>query len=182
MNTNMYENNKNIFPLKNFNGIPVGNHPGAFLTQRKHAPHTGVDLYTQDGEPVYAMNDGEVISIENFTGSFDGSTWWEDTWCILIKHWFGVVCYGEMHEPSLKVGECVLCGQFIGTVKRVLKPGKERLDINGHSTSMLHIELYPYSQKKASTTFTESKDYLRDPTPYLKMAKPNAILLRSNED
>lgn len=162
---------ENEFPLKSYNGIPISGHPGAFLTQRKHAPHTGVDLYTSDTEPVYAMNSGRVVSVEDFTGKFDGSTWWEDTRCVLIEHWFGVVCYGEIQERSLlRKGTLVRKGEKIGNVKRVLKEGKERPDIVGHSTSMLHIELYQKGQEKASTTYAKDKDILRDPTPYLLQA------------
>lgn len=157
----------NDFPLINYNGIPVGKeHPGSFLYPRKHGLHTGVDLYTRDGEPVFAMNDGKVISVEHFTGTLDKSTWWEDTYCILIQHWFGVVCYGEL-TPDVLVGTVVKRGEKIGNIKRVLKLGKERPDIAGHSCSMLHIELYPNGQKKASNTYAKDKDILRDPTPYL---------------
>jgi phosphopantothenoylcysteine decarboxylase len=176
---------ENQFPLRyhNYSGVPVGNHLGAFLSKRKHAPHTGVDLYTVNGQSVFAMNDGVVVSIEDFTGRFDGSTWWEDTKCILIKHWFGVVCYGEITPRSLKVGDVIYKGDCIGEVKRVLKEGKERPDIKGHSLSMLHIELYNENQKKASTTYTQDKDILRDPTPWLKDALGyNGIELKGNEN
>jgi hypothetical protein len=156
---------ENIFPLKRYNGLPIGKHPGAFLATRKHAPHTGVDLYTSDREPVFAMHDGEIISIEDFTGKFDKSTWWEDTRCILIRHWFGVVCYGEIDNSV--GGGWVRKGQHIGFVKRVLKKGKERPDIPGHSLSMLHVELYPEGQERASRTYELDKDILKDPTPFL---------------
>lgn len=166
----------NTFPLFSCNGIPVGDkHPGAFLYPRKHAPHTGVDLYTTDNQPVYAMNDGKIISIEDFTGKFDGSDWWEDTSCILIEHWFGVVCYGEISPIGFNIGDYVRKYDKIGNVKRVLKPEKARPDILGHSTSMLHIELYPHGQKKASTTYSKDKDILRDPTPFLLACKSENI-------
>ena len=161
---------ENVFPLSNFNGIPVKNHQGAFLAKRKYAPHTGVDLYTSNGEYVQAMNDGVVVSIEDFTGKGDNSPWWNDTKCVLIKHWFGVVCYGEIDVGLLFEGEKVTKGQTIGTVKQVLKKGKERPDIAGHSLSMLHIELYPENVKRASKSYEQDKDILLDPTDILKRA------------
>ncbi len=157
-----------MYPLLNFNGIPSHGHPGAFLTCRKHSVHTGVDLYTKEHEIVYAMSDGVVVSIEDFTGVKDNSPWWEDTQCILIKHWFGVVCYGEITPHSyLFPGAKVFRGTSIGEVKRVLKPGKERPDIPGHSTSMLHLELYPETMDHASQSYEKDKDILLDPTPIL---------------
>lgn len=163
---------EDIFPLRfnDYSGVPVGDHQGAFLAQRKHSRHTGVDLYTANERPVFAMNDGVVVSIEHFTGKHDGSTWWEDTQCVLIKHWFGVVCYGEITPRCLKVGDQIYKGDCIGEVKRVLKLGKERPDIKGHSLSMLHVELYDEEQKTASRSYELDKDILRDPTPYLKEA------------
>lgn len=157
---------RNEFPIWRCNGIPVGTHPGAFGTDRKHGKHTGVDLYTFDYEPVRAMNDGVVMSVEDFTGKGDGSTWWEDTRCVLVQHWFGVVCYGEINA-GVRVGQILKRRQRIGMVKRVLKPGKERPDIPGHSLSMLHVELYADGTKKASNTWAKDHEMLIDPTPMI---------------
>lgn len=157
------------FPLDECSGIPVGNHPGAFGTQRKHERHTGVDLYTYDGARVTAVEDGVVVGIEHFTGEWDNSPWWNNTDCILIEGASGVVCYGEVTASKyLQVGERVVAGNCIGYVTRVLKDGKERPDIPGHSTSMLHMELYPHGTRKASAKFEDSEDILRDPTQYLQ--------------
>ncbi|MFA6679060.1 MAG: flavoprotein, partial [Candidatus Methanomethylophilaceae archaeon] len=162
---------KPIFPLdiNDCSGIPVGkDHPGSFLGKRKFAPHTGVDLYCNNSTPVFCMAPGVVVSVEDFTGTGDNSTWWEDTKCVLIRHSFGTVCYGEI-EPAfgIKEGLEVSCGSIIGNVKRVLKPGKERPDIPGHKTSMLHIELYPVEQKTASKSYEQDKEVLRNPTDML---------------
>lgn len=153
-----------------FSGIPVSGHPGAFSTQRKHEKHTGVDLYAEDGERVTAVESGRVVGIEHFTGEWDNSPWWNNTDCVLVEGPTGVVCYGEI-EPSefLSVGGKVRAGGFIGYVKRVLKEGKERTDIPGHKTSMLHLELYPHGTTKASNGFEK---HLQDPTPFLIEADP----------
>jgi phosphopantothenoylcysteine decarboxylase len=154
-----------IFPL-HFSGVPVGRHPGAFSTQRKHEKHTGVDIYCEENAPVYAVESGTVVNIEHFTGEWDGSPWWENTDCIMIEGATGVVCYGEVEvSPNIVVGKKVKIGQRIAVVKRVLKKGKERPDIPGHSTSMLHMELYPFGTRKASNGFEEH--LLNDPTPFL---------------
>lgn len=58
------------------------------------------------------------------------------------------------------------------------KKGELIPHIKGHSTSMLHIELYPHGQKKASNTYDKDKDILRDPTQYLvEAAGQNVIKL-----
>lgn len=166
------------FPLKRnwrgevCSGIPTKGHPGAFMTVRKHHTHTGVDLYTNDGEPVYAVEDGIIVGLEDFTGPKQNTPWWNDTRCLLIEGASGVVCYGEIKENHItsKIGRNVKKGDWIGNVERVLKEGKERPDIEGHSTSMLHIELYKHGIHRA---FEETGDNLSDwndlidPTEYL---------------
>ena len=65
--------------------IPRFTEAGSFGYQRKHEIHNGVDLYCKDGEEVFAVEDGEVIKTGQFTGKDLGSTWWKDTWYILIR-------------------------------------------------------------------------------------------------
>lgn len=162
-----------LFPLRasDCSGIPVAGHPGSFLCKRKHHTHTGVDLYTSDGTPVFAVEDGTVVGIEHFTGPQDNQPWWNDTECVLVEGASGVICYGEITpDSSLKVGDIVWVSDWIGNVKRVLKEGKERPDIMGHSTSMLHMELYPHGKYKAFEECgdnPDSFDILQDPTPHL---------------
>jgi phosphopantothenoylcysteine decarboxylase len=170
--------------LPKCNGIPEHGHPGAFLTKRKHHTHTGVDLYTVDGQAVHAVEDGIIVSREDFTGKSQSSPWWEDTQCLLVEGATGVVCYGEIAPAyEMDVGRKVSRGTFIGRVKRVLKPGKERPDIAGHSTSMLHMEIYKHGIHKAfeeNSAIGEVSDWndLVDPTPFLMNARncPTKIL------
>lgn len=166
-------------------GIPQKGHPGAFLTTRKHHTHTGVDLYTEDGQAIYAVEDGTVVAVEDFTGASQQSPWWEETKCVLIEGASGVVCYGEMMPfvHNLTLGKKVRRGTYIGNVKRVLKPGKERPDIDGHSPSMLHIEVYKHGTRKAfeeNSALGELSDWnvLIDPTPFLMNAenRPERLL------
>jgi murein DD-endopeptidase MepM/ murein hydrolase activator NlpD len=163
--------NKNFgwkFPLKKCNGIPINYHPGAFGFRRKKDFHTGVDLYTNDGELVYAVEDGIVVNIDIFTGKKLGHDWWEETWAVMIEGSTGVVNYGELTpESNLKVGHKVHCGQFIGYVKRVLFEHKLRTDIPGHSTSMLHLELYKHGNRDFVCWHDQKPHSLLDPTQYL---------------
>ena len=111
--------------------------PGKFGTARTHDIHTGVDLYCALGTEVVAVEDGEVISIEGFTGpnADDPSPWWNDTDAILIRGKSGVVVYGEV-SACVKEGDTVKAGQPVAVIANsVLKKFKERPMV------MLHIEL-----------------------------------------
>lgn len=127
----------NMFPLKRYNHkIPTPyQDPGGFGTKRKYDVHTGVDLYCEDGDDVYSIEDGVVVDVVEFTG-FEESPWWEDTWAIVIYGNSGYILYGEI-LPKLKIGDHVKEGDLVGTVKRVLKVDKGK-----NPPTMLHMELY----------------------------------------
>lgn len=125
-----------VWPLKN-KAPMFPDEPGSFGSIRKFDNHTGVDLYCELGQSVIAVEDGEVISIENFTGSKadDPSPWWNDTQAVLIRGNSGVVVYGEVFT-LVKVGDNVKAGQKIASVEQsVLKRFK------GRPMVMLHMEL-----------------------------------------
>jgi len=109
---------------------------GRFGYARKFDVHTGFDIYCSDGEPVFAIEDGIVTKIADFTGTGVNMPWWEDTHAISIEGKSGVILYGEIYAPNLKVGDSVKEGQILANIKRVLKKDK------GLPMSMLHIELY----------------------------------------
>ena len=162
-------------------GIPVTGHPGSFLHKRKMHTHTGVDLYTNDGAVIYAVENGKVVGIEDFTGNKQNTPWWEDTKCLLVEGASGVVCYGEITPVDFSMGTSIERGEIIGRVKRVLKTGKERPDIEGHSLSMLHIEMYKHGVYRAFEENGENlSDWndLRDPTQFLidSMGAPTKLL------
>ena len=152
-----------IWPLQTHEyPIPQGNDPGAFGVQRRGYIHSGVDLYCEPGTEVYAMEDGVVVSVEDFTGSKNGSPWWNDTQGILIKGETGVICYGEV-DPLVKIGDEVKQGQMIAKVLTVMKKYK------GNPMTMLHFELYNHETKTAAEWIKkeERPDNLLDPTPML---------------
>lgn len=118
--------------------VPANDSPNAFGAVRKHDIHTGVDLFCQPFEPVYAMEDGIVMAVFPFTGELANTPWWNDTDGVLIKGSIGSFLYGEIHT-DLQVGETVTRGQCIGYVVTVLKKDK------GVPMTMLHMELYDQS-------------------------------------
>ncbi len=173
------------FPLINCSGIPINHHPGAFGFHRRKNFHTGVDLYTYDGEPVYAVEDGTVVKIDVFTGPKAGHEWWEETYGMMVEGSSGVVNYGEIYKPNLEVGDTISRKSIIGHVKRVLFKEKHRFDIPGHSCSMLHLELY----KTGTRDFADWHDLkknpeLLDPTSYLITSEhaPKNTLTWENPD
>jgi phosphopantothenoylcysteine decarboxylase len=161
-------------------GIPVGNHPGAFGYRRRHDVHTGVDLYVAPGlaalAHVRAVEPGTIRAISPFTGPSAGFAWWLDTRAVLVEGPSGCVGYCEMEPlPGLVVGQKVKKGERLGQVVPVLRPGKERPDIPGHSRWMLHVELYERDLENVQwvaweTPLTKPAQLL-DPTPFLLNAK-----------
>ncbi len=143
-------------------GLPLAPHPGSFGFERANHTHEGVDLYCIDLTPVHAVEDGEVVSIQRFTGSAIGSPWWEDTFCVMVEGESGVVLYGEVYNPQeLLVGQTVFAGEYLSQVKRVLKKDK------GRPMSMLHLELHQHGSRSIPIWEGEKPPYLLDPTPYL---------------
>ncbi len=111
--------------------------PGTFGSKRVEDIHTGVDLYCPLGTQVLAMEDGEVILVEGFTGpdAPDPSPWWNNTDAVLIRGQSGVITYGEITAHAT-VGQKVSKGDVIGVVDTsVLKTFK------GRPMVMLHVEL-----------------------------------------
>lgn len=163
---------KSIFkwriPINDCRGIPVDQHPGAFGFKRSYYYHTGVDLYCNEGDFVYAAQQGRVVNVEDFTGPLLGHTWWEATKSILVKGIDGTIVYGEV-DPFVCVGDYIKKGQNIARVVRVLPKNKARPDINGHSLSMLHVELYnPHVTESISWHHNDVRNQdLLDPTEFL---------------
>ncbi|MCK9458488.1 MAG: hypothetical protein M0R80_02445 [Proteobacteria bacterium] len=173
------------FPIEHCPGIPINYHPGAFAFPRRQSNHTGVDLYTprfyvsevhhhirsrENCTIAHAVESGRVVATEHFTGEQDESPWWNNTDCLLVEGRSGVVCYGEIKPYTFSVGDIIVRGQPLGEVIPVLKEGKERPDIPGHSRAMLHIELYKHGTKSASKSWKLGQpkhDYIADPTPFL---------------
>jgi hypothetical protein len=110
--------------------------PNRWGYPRKFDVHTGVDLFAPDGEPVYAIENCQVIKTGVFTGESIGMPWWHETHFVAVKGRSGFVLYGEIYPPKWNKGDSILEGEEIGQIKTVLKVDK------GRPMSMLHIELY----------------------------------------
>ena len=158
------------FPLNvdMFPGIPINAHPGAFGCARKHNFHEGIDLYGKPGQWVHAFRAGKVISNLPFTGPSVGHDWWLPTNAVLVKDEDGYWVYGEL-TSTLKEGDVIESGDLIGKLTPVLPDSKLRLDIPGHSVTMLHLErwdnTYDPSTGWSSWNTRESRPkYLQDPT------------------
>ena len=150
--------------------IPKFYEPGAFGAIRKFDIHEGVDIYTHADAPVYAVEDGVVTAVYEFTGKNANCSWWNPTWCVKVEGKSGVVTYGELSKPTIEIGECVLGGvTVVGHVTPVLRPTKYRPDIRNHSVAMLHIELRTETCHLDGWQLDGNRDkLLLDPTPYLK--------------
>ena len=129
-------------PLIPMPDIPCCNHYGSYMVKRKFDVHTGVDLYAPVRSRVYAIEDGEVVSVRPFTGKIVGQDHWNNTYALDIEGYTGTICYGEIdYDEELKVGDRVEKGQIIGTVERVLK------EFKGKATSMLHLAIHRHGFK-----------------------------------
>ena len=143
-------------PIKNIDDLSIIPPHGRFGAIRKFDVHTGFDIYCPDGEPVYAIESGIVTSIEHFTGKFTTPIpmpWWANTMAIGIEGKSGVILYGEVYTPKIKVGDKIFEGQKIAKVKRVLKKDK------GLPTTMLHIELYEHGYRDEWAIWLEDLEY-----------------------
>ena len=149
-------------------GIPMfPDEPGEFGAIRKHDVHTGVDLYCEPETVVVAVEPGEVISIEDFTGPLSDppSPWWNDTKSILVRGESGVVVYGEV-SPMVAEGDKVEQGQKIAYVIPVLKKDK------GRPRHMLHFEYHSHEADESAWWYLDEPQpaTLRNPTRKLKEA------------
>lgn len=145
--------------------LPLAPHPGAFGVVRRHHVHEGVDLYCPEGTPVLAVEAGQVVAVEPFTGPAAGLPWWLDTWVVLVEGASGVVAYGEI-DPAVAAGMSIAAGTQVGTVRRVLRHDK------GRPTSMLHLELHCQGTRTCPPweLGRPQPGSLRDPTDHLLKA------------
>jgi hypothetical protein len=151
---------------------------GGFGVQRKHDIHTGVDLYVSRETQIQACEDGVVEAIIPFTGGQIGMPWWLHTEAVLVRGESGIILYGEC-RPVVRRGKVVSRGDMLGNVIPVLPDDKFRMDIQGHSTSMLHLELYSGNFSNWDYWLERDKrpPNLCDPTHYLRQAEKAPSLI-----
>jgi murein DD-endopeptidase MepM/ murein hydrolase activator NlpD len=128
--------------------VPLSDIPdhGRFGVPRKFDIHTGIDVYMEPGDPVFAIEDGTVKHVSQFTGEEVGSPWWNTTYAVQIEGKSGIILYGEI-EPSVEKGKTIKKGEIVGNVKQVLKNDK------GLPMTMLHLELYDHEYEGEGETW-----------------------------
>jgi hypothetical protein len=155
------------FPFDSYHyQLPTHADQGGFGFVRKYDIHTGVDLYCNEGQEVYAMESGRIVNIEKFTGEWAGSPWWNATESILIEGKTGVILYGELIvNNNVRNLLFVDKGTLLGRITPVLKTYKGVTPIN-----MLHMELYTHGVRNSIVWNhnTQQVSNLQDITPYLK--------------
>ena len=95
--------------LRPIDGEVVGTFgTGSIINNQPRSPHTGVDLKGEEGTPIKAVNDGNVILICDhfFTGK-----------SIFLDHGTDIISmYFHLQEIDVKEGDMVRKGQIIGLV------------------------------------------------------------------
>lgn len=156
-----------FYPLKNATQLP--DELGSFGAVRKNHTHEGIDLYGEQAEDVFAVEDGTVVGIEWFTGEHTNppSPWWHNTQGVLVEGDSGVVVYGEiLISENIEIGSKIKRGQKVGELETVLKKDK------GRPMTMLHFELYEKGTRKTGEWDhgNERPKGLLDPTELLEAA------------
>lgn len=119
--------------------------PGAFGSNRSGGRrHAGVDLYCDEGTPVYAMEDGVItaFSPEYYAGTQAVAI----TGSVVIRY-----CEMQVNPGFAKVGTSVKQGACLGIVKKC----------EGINQAMLHIEFFNNIISKAALTDVSKLPYKR---------------------
>jgi murein DD-endopeptidase MepM/ murein hydrolase activator NlpD len=154
---------------------------GRFLEQRRDRVHCGVDFYAPRRTPVFAVDDGIIHSISEFTNPNQNVYWNKTFEIILYDELEFFYRYAELETVFVKRNEKVSAGKRIGSVGQVLNSTKinqedpeyiQRL-VKENKTSMLHFEMYncspePSNNYLGGNWFAENKPKgLLDPTRFL---------------
>lgn len=162
------------FPVRHFMISPVSNGRSwlgngswgdyGHSRSRGTRSHAGCDIYANDGEPVYAVKSGTIVTNETTSNS----PGWGGAGAITIDHGDYVIRYGEV-KNILKTSGTVVQGERIAEVgNTTFYPAQ----------AMLHLEMYDKSASGSLTNINSTKmvngrlikrrvDSL-NPTPYLE--------------
>lgn len=161
--------------------IPQPGTRGGFWEFRGDRHHAGIDLYAAPDCDVFAIENGVVVEVTQFT-SPDILHYWNVTYSILLRSESGLLFrYAELGEALVTPGENVKSGQLIGHVGLVLNPDEIGPQDPGYIQelksaglpSMLHFEMH---QSQPDLTEYLGGNYfsqlppaqLMDPTPFLQ--------------
>lgn len=79
-----------------------------FYNKQPRDPHSGLDIAAQEGQPVYAVNNGTVVETGDYF--FTGNT-------VILDHGMGVFSlYAHLSKIDVKIGDKVTQGQLIGLI------------------------------------------------------------------
>lgn len=134
-------------PLKILSEIPVKGQ-GSFWENRGDRFHCGIDLYSEKGEQIYALNDGLVVAVEIMTHP-DKAHYWNITYQVVVKSDTYYIKYGEVINPTVIVGDYIRKGQAVASVGQVLDAGKIKKSdpeyiqkLKYGKNAMLHLECW----------------------------------------
>jgi len=134
-------------------GDIIGNGARRFMAKRGEKYHVGIDLYCSHGDPVIAMEDGQIVNIYHF---FHGA------YCLIVQCDSGLVInYGEVANKSwkefgLEKGSRIKKGQGIA-----------RIGTMSGGSSMLHFETYMPPTKNNKRFKGGDTGPILNPTYYL---------------
>ena len=147
---------------KTINGEIIGNGARRFMTNRGGGEkyHVGIDLYCSHGDPVIAMEDGEIVNYYHF---FHGA------YCLIVQCDSGLVInYGEVAKNSWKEFD-------LSKGSRVKKgQGIARIGTMSGGSSMLHFETYMPPTNKNHRYSGGDTGPIINPTYYLALARQNS--------
>lgn len=134
-------------PLKNIKEIPVSGQ-GSFWEDRGDRHHCGIDLYAKKDEEIYAITNGKVIAIEVMTHPAF-IHYWNITYQLVVETDSFFVKYGEVANPTLKVGDEIKAGEVVAKVGQVLDCNKVTehdpvyvQKLKHGKNAMLHLECW----------------------------------------
>jgi len=126
-----------MFPIKRYrHRLPYSfeSSAGFGFSQKDGKHQSGVDLYCAENQEIFAIEESDVVDMFISTGENAGSSWFNNTYTLLLEGNSGVINYsGIIIDQNIKFGKPIKEGQLIGGVKQIM---------NGVSVPTLHIELY----------------------------------------
>ena len=121
--------------------------------------HTGIDIVTHHGDPVYACHDGKVMNIVTTRNTVGGlvvrliSHWYNGEGKWEGKRFFSTTAYAHLDEIFVKVGDQVKAGETIlgteGNTGFVISGGTPYWgNAPGGAGTHLHLSWYEWNEDK----------------------------------
>lgn len=131
--------------------------------------HIGVDMLASEGTPVYAIDDGKVVSISTSSKS-NGYCWGVGNSAVMVQHKNKkkksfLALYGHIH-PNVKLGSSVSAGQKIGTVGPYTYGSHLHFGIRKNSdVPRSNWGTMPNSSWSDTNGFVDPVDYIKSNSP-----------------